>query len=115
MILYNDSNGETKQRGARLSFAHHLTLDRYEDEFLSFGLSYNFNQFRIDIENFDGIIISMGDIPISISVRPGSRVRIISSRMKRPWSIGLSEAMKILTVWTRALQMTAPQQTIILI
>ncbi len=53
MLLYNDSNGETKQRGARLSFAHHLTLDRYEDEFLSFGLSYNFNQFRIDIENFD--------------------------------------------------------------
>ncbi|NNL09272.1 MAG: type IX secretion system membrane protein PorP/SprF, partial [Croceitalea sp.] len=42
----------TKQRGARVSFAHHLTLDRYDDEFLSFGISYNFNQFRIDIENF---------------------------------------------------------------
>ena len=54
-LLYNDSNGETKQRGARLSFAHHLTLDRYDDEFLSFGLSYNFNQFRIDIQNFDGL------------------------------------------------------------
>ena len=53
MLLYNDSNGETKQRGARVSFAHHLTLDRYDDEFFSFGLSYNFNQFRIDIENFD--------------------------------------------------------------
>lgn len=53
MLLYNDSNGETKQRGARISFAHHLTLDKYEDEFLSFGLSYNFNQFRIDIQNFD--------------------------------------------------------------
>lgn len=53
MLLYNDSNGETKQRGARISFAHHLTLDRYEDEFLSFGISYNFNQFRIDIQNFD--------------------------------------------------------------
>lgn len=53
MLLYNDSNGETKQRGARLSFAHHLTLDRYDDEFISFGISYNFNQFRIDIENFD--------------------------------------------------------------
>ena len=53
MLLYNDSNGETKQRGARLSFAHHLTLDRYDDEFLSFGISHNFNQFRIDIENFD--------------------------------------------------------------
>lgn len=52
MLLYNDSNGETKQRGARVSFAHHLTLDRYEDEFLSFGISYNFNQFRIDIQNF---------------------------------------------------------------
>ncbi len=52
-LLYNDSNGETKQRGARISFAHHLTLDKYDDEFLSFGISYNFNQFRIDIENFD--------------------------------------------------------------
>lgn len=51
-LLYNDSNGETKQRGARVSFAHHLTLDKYDDEFLSFGISYNFNQFRIDIENF---------------------------------------------------------------
>lgn len=61
MILYNDSNGETKQRGARLSFAHHLTLDRYEDQFLSFGLSYNFNQFRIDIENFDGLDPSVTD------------------------------------------------------
>ena len=53
MLLYNDSNGETKQRGARISFAHHLTLDKYDDEFLSFGISYNFNQFRIDIQNFD--------------------------------------------------------------
>lgn len=52
VFLYNDSNGYTKQKGARLSFAHHLTLDRYEDEFLSFGISYNFNQFRIDIAKF---------------------------------------------------------------
>ena len=52
MFLYNDSNGYTKQRGARVSFAHHLTIDRYEDQFLSFGISYNFNQFRIDTENF---------------------------------------------------------------
>lgn len=53
VFLYNDSNGYTKQRGARVSFAHHLTLDRYEDEFLSFGLSYNFNQFNIDIDQFN--------------------------------------------------------------
>ena len=38
MLLYNDSNGETKQRGARVSFAHHLIIDRYDDKFLSFGL-----------------------------------------------------------------------------
>ncbi len=61
MLLYNDSNGETKQRGARVSFAHHLTLDRYDDEFISFGLSYNFNQFRIDIENFNDIDPSVTD------------------------------------------------------
>ncbi|MEO9891896.1 type IX secretion system membrane protein PorP/SprF [Aurantibacter sp.] len=61
MILYNDSNGETKQQGARVSFAHHLTLDRYDDEFLSFGLSYNYNQFRIDIENFDALDPSVTD------------------------------------------------------
>ncbi len=48
-FLYNDSNGNTKQQGARISFAHHLTIDKYDDKFLSFGLSYNFNQFRIDI------------------------------------------------------------------
>ncbi len=53
IFLYNDKNGYTKQQGARLSFAHHLTLDKYEDEFLSFGISYNFNQFRIDIEKFN--------------------------------------------------------------
>jgi type IX secretion system PorP/SprF family membrane protein len=52
MLMYNDSNGNTRQRGARVSFAHHLTLDRYDDEFLSLGISYNFNQFRIDVENF---------------------------------------------------------------
>jgi type IX secretion system PorP/SprF family membrane protein len=52
VFLYNDRNGYTRQQGARLSFAHHLTLDKYEDEFLSFGISYNFNQFRIDVEEF---------------------------------------------------------------
>lgn len=62
MFLYNDSNGYTKQRGARVSFAHHLTLDRYEDEFLSFGLSYNFNQFNIDTDQFNLIDFPDGGI-----------------------------------------------------
>lgn len=53
MILYNDSNGETQQRGGKVSFAHHLTLDRHENQFLSLAFSFNLNQFRINIENFD--------------------------------------------------------------
>lgn len=53
MVLYNDANGETKQRGGKVSFAHHLTFDKYEESFFSFALSFNLNQIRIDIENFD--------------------------------------------------------------
>ncbi|WP_108245293.1 PorP/SprF family type IX secretion system membrane protein [Muricauda brasiliensis] len=53
MVIYNDSNGETKQRGGKVSFAHHLTLNKYDDQYFSLALSFNLNQFRIDIENFD--------------------------------------------------------------
>jgi len=57
---YNDKNGNTRQKGVKLSFAHHLTLDYKSKQFLSFGLSYNINSFRIDIENFN----TTYDIPI---------------------------------------------------
>ncbi|WP_055094544.1 type IX secretion system membrane protein PorP/SprF [Flavobacterium aquidurense] len=50
--LYNDSNGYTKQMGAKISFAHHLILDYYSKQYLSFGISYNFNNFKIDIDQF---------------------------------------------------------------
>ncbi|NRA92545.1 MAG: type IX secretion system membrane protein PorP/SprF, partial [Psychroserpens sp.] len=50
---YNDKNGNTRQRGIKFSYAHHLTLDYKSKQFLSFGLSYNINTFRIDIENFN--------------------------------------------------------------
>ncbi|MEQ5792368.1 type IX secretion system membrane protein PorP/SprF [Muricauda sp. NFXS6] len=53
MVIYNDSNGETKQRGGKVSFAHHLTIDKYDDHYFSFALSFNLNQIRFDIENFD--------------------------------------------------------------
>ena len=53
--LYNDRNGNTRQKGAKLSFAQHLTLDYYAKMFLSFGLSYNYNNFRIAIENIETI------------------------------------------------------------
>lgn len=52
MVLYNDANGETKQRGGKVSFAHHLTIDKHEDHYFSMALSFSLNQFRIDIENF---------------------------------------------------------------
>ncbi len=57
LSLYNDKNGNTRQKGTKLSFAHHLTLSYTQKMFLSFGLSYNMNNFRIaieDIETIDG-------------------------------------------------------------
>ena len=50
---YNDKNGNTRQKGVKFSYAHHLILDYTSKQFLSFGLSYNINSFRIDIENFN--------------------------------------------------------------
>jgi len=50
--LYNDSNGNTRQMGAKVSFAHHIILDYYSKQYLSFGISYNFNSFRIETGNF---------------------------------------------------------------
>jgi len=52
-ILYNDSNGNTSQRGVKLSFAHHLTLEQYSKQYLSFGISYKYSQFSINTENFN--------------------------------------------------------------
>jgi len=51
--FYNDRNGNTIQTGAKFSFAHHLILDYYSKMYLSFGISYNLNHFKIDINNFN--------------------------------------------------------------
>jgi type IX secretion system PorP/SprF family membrane protein len=53
LTLYNDSNGNTKQAGAKLTFAHHIILDYYSKQYLSFGLSYIYNSFRIDVSNLN--------------------------------------------------------------
>ena len=53
LSLYNDKNGNTRQKGAKVSFAHHLILDYTSRQFLSLGISYNFNSFRVDINNFN--------------------------------------------------------------
>lgn len=64
--LYNDSNGNTRQTGVKLSFAHHLILDYYSKQYLSFGLSFNVNNFKIDVQNFN----SESGLPASV-VDPG--------------------------------------------
>ncbi len=53
--LYNDKNGNTRQTGIKASFAHHIILDYYSKQYLSFGISYNFNNFRIETSNFNVI------------------------------------------------------------
>lgn len=58
--LYNDKNGNTRQAGAKVSFAHHIILDYYSKQYLSFGISYNFNSFRIDVNNFSGDVNQPG-------------------------------------------------------
>lgn len=52
LSMYNDRNGNTRQKGIKFSFAHHLILDYTSKQYFSFGMSYNINSFRIDIENF---------------------------------------------------------------
>lgn len=51
-IFYSDKNGNTKQWGLQLSYAHHLTIDQSNDQYISFGLSYKFNHFNINTDNF---------------------------------------------------------------
>lgn len=63
--LYNDRNGNTIQTGAKFSFAHHLVLDYYTKQYLSFGISYNLNNFRIDINNFTNYDPNGNPIPPS--------------------------------------------------
>ncbi|MGH2665259.1 PorP/SprF family type IX secretion system membrane protein [Flavobacterium sp.] len=53
LSFYNDKNGFTRQTGAKLSFAHHIILDYYSRQYLSFGISFNINNFKIDTENFN--------------------------------------------------------------
>lgn len=53
--VYNDKNGNTRQSGGKLTFAHHITLDEPSKQFLSFGLSFNLNNFRIETGNFNVI------------------------------------------------------------
>lgn len=50
--LYNDKNGNTSQTGAKISFAHHLILDYPSRQYLSLGMSFNLNNFKINVADF---------------------------------------------------------------
>lgn len=51
ITVFNDKNGFTTQQGVKLSLASHLTLSKFNNTFLSFGLTYSFVQFGIDTSN----------------------------------------------------------------
>ncbi|NJM78659.1 MAG: type IX secretion system membrane protein PorP/SprF [Flavobacterium sp.] len=52
VFFYNDKNGFTRQFGAKLSFAQHLILDYNSEQYLSLGISFNFNHFRLSTDEF---------------------------------------------------------------
>ena len=56
MILFNDKNGYHSQRGAKLTYAHHLRFSRTTIDLnqLSFGLSTAFVQSTLDGSDFTG-------------------------------------------------------------
>lgn len=52
-VIYVDKNGNTSQIGGQVSFAHHLTINSANEQYISFGLSYKFTQFKIDVSDFE--------------------------------------------------------------
>ena len=79
LVLYNDSNGYTSQKGVKASFAHHVTLSKYNKQYLSFGISYKYTQFLIDSSSFnrltdvDGNIVTNNhNVDVSTLYRLGS-------------------------------------------
>ncbi len=55
IVLYRDKNGNTSQTGGQLTFAHHLTINESNGQYISFGLSYKFTQFKIDVSGFESV------------------------------------------------------------
>jgi type IX secretion system PorP/SprF family membrane protein len=54
VILFNDKNGYHSQKGAKLTFAHHLMFSRDEIDLnqLSFGMNASFSQSQLDETDF---------------------------------------------------------------
>lgn len=69
IIMYNDKNGNTKQIGVQLSYAHHLTINDSNDQYISLGISYKFNHLKIDTDDFDN-----GTGPIDPNIGSGKSI-----------------------------------------
>lgn len=52
-IFTKDQNGYTSRQYLTFSYAHHLILDYYKDEFLSFGISGRYSTFGVDTSDFE--------------------------------------------------------------
>lgn len=51
-VLFNDNQGPVSQRGAQMSYAYHIPIDRAN---LSFGLSAGYYQYMIDERDFSPV------------------------------------------------------------
>ncbi|MDA7501840.1 type IX secretion system membrane protein PorP/SprF [Chitinophagales bacterium] len=52
-MLFHDKTGPTSRMGVQLAYAYHLPLDRYGEQFLSFGVSGTIMQYSLNFSDLD--------------------------------------------------------------
>ncbi len=112
LTLFNDSNGFTRQKGARLSLASHLILSDVYDSFFSLGLSYSFIQFTQNTEeNNTGEIVptrnqNTSNFDISMLYRfgrfaiSGNLVNLLDRKIVDVFGNGEPEILRRYSVYT---------------
>lgn len=112
ITLFNDANGFTTQKGARISLASHLTLSDVYDSFLSLGLSYSFIQFGIDTSenNTNQVLpnrnINTSNFDISMLYRfgrfaiSGNLVNLLNKKVDNVFGDGEPEVLRRYSVYT---------------
>ncbi|CAM1344119.1 PorP/SprF family type IX secretion system membrane protein [Tenacibaculum amylolyticum] len=111
LTLFNDRNGFTTQKGARLSLASHLILSDVYDSFLSFGLSYSFIQFNINTDQNNtpqvvpNLALNSSNFDISMLYRfgrfaiSGNVVNLLDKKIDN-FSTGEPEVLRRYSVYT---------------
>lgn len=112
LTMFNDSNGFTTQKGARISLASHLILSDVYDSFLSLGLSYSFINFGIDTsQNNTGQVlpdrvINTSNFDISMLYRfgrfaiSGNVVNLLDKKVDEVFGNGEPEVLRRYSVYT---------------